>query len=47
MVAAEQKEKRLKIMWERQIERTAMETAEQSHLPAKVYNIRVFPTYLW
>ena len=44
---AEQREKTLKIMWERQIERTAMETAEQSDLPAKVFNIMVYPTYLY
>ena len=47
METAEQREERLKIMQERQIERTAMETAEQSDLPAKVFNIRVFPTYLY
>ena len=44
---AEQREERLKIMRERPIERTAMETAEQSDLPAKVFNIRVFPTCLY
>ena len=43
---AEQREDRLKIMWERQIERTARETAQQSDLPAKVFNIRV-PTCLY
>ena len=42
METAEQREERLKIMRERQIERTAMETAEQSDLPAKVFSIRVF-----
>ena len=41
---AEQREERLKIMRERPI---AMETAEQSDLPAKVFNIRVFPTCLY
>ena len=44
---AEQREERSKIMWERQIERTAMEIAEQSDLPAKVFNIRVYPTFLY
>ena len=44
---AEQRGERSKIMLERQIERTAMETAEQSDLLAEVFNIRVFPTYLY
>ena len=48
METAEQREERLKIiMLERQIERTAIETAEQSDLPAEVFNIRVFPTYMY
>ena len=44
---AEQREERLKIMLERQIGRTAMKTAEQRDITAKVFNIRVFPTYLY
>ena len=47
METAEQREERLKIMRERQIERIAMETAEQSDLFAKAFNIRVFPTCLY
>ena len=37
METAEQREVRLKIMQERQIERTAMKTAEESDLPTKVF----------
>ena len=42
METAEQREERLKIVRERQIVRTAIEAAERSDLPAKVFNIRVF-----
>ena len=44
METSEQREERLKIMLERQIERTVMETAEQGDQPAKVFNMSVFPT---